>query len=623
MGEIKLTKKREDELIKWRVVKPTKKIEAEPIDIDIDSDDASDTSSVTIDNDPDRSLCLDWVRNVPGAAGTNRESVQTCEVIDLTSGTEDRFNDGDYLTDECYQRLLHSWNSEHSPAEIQDVDERPPQSIVLQEICVDGIVYKPGQCLELIDETFIRVEVIFQNVPGDIQFGGRRLIKARNHMGTYVPKWHNELVWISNETAPIRLNLVKRFVNINFTNYCHIDQDTRKKKKPLDIFCRLKEYSASGPKEAASIEYISFEEADEGFKHRPASLRHAWRGDTRPFGEGEVSSIALDDTVVDLTDEGPITEQKKHRQYTFGDSFCGAGGVSCGARSAGLRPRWAFDHSAYAVATYRLNYDTAECEGSDVFNFLTNDYGFLKIDISHGSPPCQTWSPAKTIESVNDDANSACIFSCSNIIRQARPRVHTMEETSGLSERHKDTLYRVIQDFVEIGYSVRWAMLDCVKYGVPQFRKRLVIIASGPGETLPPLPKPTHGLPGSGLQAYVTISQVISRIPLGVPDHDVEKALGRGFSRAPFNPNQQARTITCGGGERNYHPSGRRGFTNREFACLQTFPMGYRFGQREVRKQIGNAVPPVLAEAFYRAIKDSLHETDERELSEEQQGQGS
>lgn len=136
-----------------------------------------------------------------------------------------------------------------------------------------------------------------------------------------------------------------------------------------------------------------------------------------------------------------------------------------------------------------------------------------------------------------------------------------------------------------------------------------------PGERLPPLPRPTHG-PRRGLQPFTTIGQVISRIPPGTPDHDVQGAESRGIQRAPYDPNRQARCITTGGGDGNYHPSGLRGYTNRELACLQTFPLEYQFGAREVRKQIGNAVPPALAEALYREIIHSLWETDREAVRE-------
>ncbi|RAL02683.1 DNA cytosine methyltransferase [Aspergillus ibericus CBS 121593] len=558
------------------------------IDITDDSD-----SDVTIDNDPDQVLFI--------SCNPRRRDTSDAETI---ISTQEGFNDSDYLTDAAYERLIRNWHG-NSPQAIP-IDERPIRR-VLDEVCLGGIVYTPGQSLELHNGTFIRVQTILQGAAGEVYFNGRRLLRTEQHLGTYVPKWPMELVWIVNETGDIPFEFVRRFVKIIFTNYCHTDKDNQKHRRPHDLFCRLKEHVSFHSKDTATLEYVSFNEADEGFRHHPMVLRQAWRGDTRPFGAADSPPII---TLDDLTDENVI-----RRQYTFGDGFCGAGGVSCGARSAGLQPKWAFDNSPHAVATYRLNFDNTECEGSDVFNFLTNNHDFLKVDVTHGSPPCQTFSPAKTIESANDDANSACIFSCSDMIRKARPRVHTMEETSGLFERHKDTFHRVVQDFIEIGYSVRWTLLNSADFGVPQLRKRLVIIAAGPGERLPPFPNPTHGHPCSGLIDYTTIGQTISRIPAGAQDHDVEGALDRNARRrAPFDANQQARTITCGGGEKNYHPSGERGFTNREFACLQTFPMRYRFGARQVRRQIGNAVPPKLAEALYRAIQESLRQTDEEEV---------
>lgn len=160
---------------------------------------------------------------------------------------------------------------------------------------------------------------------------------------------------------------------------------------------------------------------------------------------------------------------------------------------------------------------------------------------------------------------------------------------------------------------------DCRRVRVcqPRISPRRVYtnLRISPGERLPQFPKPTHGL-GLGLKPFATINQVISRIPRNAPDHDVRGAESRGIVREPFDPNQQARTITTGGGDNNYHPSGLRGFTNREFACLQTFPLSYKFGSRQVRKQIGNAVPPMLAEALYREIIRSLECSDTEEMAD-------
>ncbi|KAL5339741.1 S-adenosyl-L-methionine-dependent methyltransferase [Aspergillus crustosus] len=574
-----------------------------------DDDNDSDASSVTLDNDPDR---LYFLREDSRTA-TPFSSVPAREIVDLTDA--EGFHDGDYLTDECYEILREDWArsaaAAKSPVHAEGVEKK-----CLTEVCVDGIVYMPGQSVELHDDSFLRICSVWEEPDGQISFQGRRLwlletIDTKDHDGIYLPRWPNELVWIVGETGAVPLDIVRRFVPLFFTNNCHASQDLHKKSRSKDLFCRLKEDLRT------SVEYLAFEESDTGYQIKPETLRRDWRGNTASFGsEMGAPVIVLDDIEDDQSD--PMAEERSRRKYTFGDGFCGAGGVSCGAETAGLYIKWAFDLSPHAAGTYRLNFATAECEESDIFSFLTNDERFMRVDITHGSPPCQTFSPAHTIACANDDANSACIFSCGDLIRRAKPRIHTMEETSGLFERHKETFFGVIHDFIETGYSVRWALLNCMEYGVPQSRKRLVIIASGPGELLPSMPKPTHGLPGSGLRDLTTINQMISNIPPGTPDHDVESARIRGAStwRAPFDANQQARTITCSGGENNYHPSGQRGFTNREFACLQTFPLSFRFGPRQVRKQIGNAVPPLLANAIYREIIRTLQDTDERELRE-------
>ncbi|KAL4995836.1 S-adenosyl-L-methionine-dependent methyltransferase [Aspergillus recurvatus] len=589
---------------------------------DMIDDDASDASSVTIDNDPDR---LNFLRETSQTA-TAFASSPPRDFSDLID--DKAIHDGEYVTDECVEILREDWLASARTA----ISPSPelPEKRQLEEFCGDdGIIYKPGQSVELYDDdhnTFLRICSIWKDLDGKISFGGRRLRKFwRGETHHYLPKgskWRKELVWVANETAEIPLGLVRRFVIVHFTNLCHIDQD-RPKNYPNSLFCRLKAVTQKDTH--TSVEYLTFEEADVNFRVPSARLRHCWRGETALFGsekkpeEGfEAPVVVLDDIYDDSQDL--VLKQKAQRTYTFGDGFCGAGGISCGAKAAGLHIKWAFDSSPHAAATYQLNFDGVEIHQSDIFNFLTNDKNSLRVDVSHGSPPCQTFSPAHTIEGPNDDANSACIFSCGDLIRAAKPRVHTIEETSGLLDRHKETFCGVIRDFIETGYSVRWGLLNCMEYGVPQTRRRLIIIASGPGESLPRLPRPTHGPPGSGLLNLITINQVISNIPAGAPDHDVAGARSRGYRnrRAPFDANQQARTITCGGGDNNYHPSGRRGFTNREFACLQTFPLNFRFGRREVRKQIGNAVPPLLARAVYREIIRSLQETDERELRQNQ-----
>ncbi|KAI9375830.1 S-adenosyl-L-methionine-dependent methyltransferase [Aspergillus egyptiacus] len=564
---------------------------------------ASDASSETLDHDTSR---------IASPGPSNSPSLN--ETIDLTGSAA--LSESEDSSDECFEVPCDHWNAIIHAARTQAPEElRPARQ--LEEFCLDGIVYKAGQSVQLFDDTFLRIRSVWEEPKGAIFFKGRRLISTKAHDGTYIPKWDNELVWISNEETDIPLAIVRRFVSIHFTNHCHTSRDPKKASQGDHLFCRLKEVLE---RNKTSVEYLTYDEADIGYRVASKSLRWEWRGSTSPFGSEARTNppvIVLDEDDDHHRHESDLTrDQKMRRKYTFGDGFCGAGGVSCGAEMAGLSVKWAFDLSPHAIATYSLNFPMADRHISDAYHFFLNNEEGLRVDVTHGSPPCQTFSPAHTIPSANDDNNSACIFSCGNLIRKIRPRIHTMEETSGLSERHKETLHAVIHDFLETGFSVRWAVLKCMDYGVPQLRKRLIIIASGPGETLPALPKPTHGPPSSGLQEIVTINQAIANIPPGTPDHDIEGAQSRGYQREPFDGDTQARTITCGGGENNYHPSGRRLYTNRELACLQTFPIDFKFGRREVRKQIGNAVPPLLAKAIYVEIIKSLQETDEREMGE-------
>lgn len=117
----------------------------------------------------------------------------------------------------------------------------------------------------------------------------------------------------------------------------------------------------------------------------------------------------------------------------------------------------------------------------------------------------------------------------------------------------------------------------------------------------------------------VTIHDVIHDLPPDAADHDVAKCIEdweKSGDRSPYSAHQPAGTITCNGGEFNYHPDGKRRFTCREVACLQTFPRDFEFSRIGVRRQIGNAVPPAFATAVFREIYKSLRETDEKEMRE-------
>jgi hypothetical protein len=122
------------------------------------------------------------------------------------------------------------------------------------------------------------------------------------------------------------------------------------------------------------------------------------------------------------------------KRYTFGDGFCGVGGMSAGARNAGLEVRWAFDGDYNACVTYAENFHQ-----SNVFAGTVNQYLSLAenshVDVLHISPPCQTFSTAHTIDGENDDDNSASLFCVTELLLKVRPRICTIEEVPGFVQR--------------------------------------------------------------------------------------------------------------------------------------------------------------------------------------------
>lgn len=162
-------------------------------------------------------------------------------------------------------------------------------------------------------------------------------------------------------------------------------------------------------------------------------------------------------------------------------------------------------------------------------------------------------------------------------------------------------------------------MLKCSDYGVPQTRKRLIIVAAAPGEPLPPFPKTTS------FAGQATVSEALQlvnaqhekvRYPQYLHDPNTNYFTN---PQPPYNPKTLIPTITCGINARKiYHPSGLRPFTLMELAAIQTFPATYIFGSEfdgyptrtEIMTQIGNAVPPKLACAIFKEVVKTLREFD-------------
>ncbi|KAK2018302.1 C-5 cytosine-specific DNA methylase [Colletotrichum eremochloae] len=332
-------------------------------------------------------------------------------------------------------------------------------------------------------------------------------------------------------------------------------------------------------------------------------LREDWRGQTVPGGSKTADTGG---SVAGFT--------TPKQQYTVFDSFCGAGGFSRGAERAGLYVEYAVDHWEKACATYRLNFPNTNLFEMSVDELMLDPKNTrLRTDILHLSPPCQTWSPAHTVAGANDEANIAALFACRSLVEKVRPRIFTLEQTFGIMQACHDPFFcSLVGGFTEFGYSVTWKIVHLQNWGLPQTRKRLIMIGACPGERLPPFPSATHSETGArGLSRYVTIRQALAKIKATCTFHNPEEEMKDilPVGSVVSDPDQiLRRCVTCSGGQ-NMHWSNTRAYTVREFASLQGFPVWHQFAnapKSALKKQIGNAFPACVVRLLCEHLKNWL-----------------
>lgn len=317
----------------------------------------------------------------------------------------------------------------------------------------------------------------------------------------------------------------------------------------------------------------------------------------------------------------PIHHPTTIQRYTAGDGFCGGGGTARGMREASLSISFAFDIEPHMITTYAKNNPSTLVACTSVFDFVSNPLYHRTVDILHLSPPCQYFSPAHTVAGQSDEANSAAQFMITGMLAATRPRVVTLEQTEGIISRHPEWFMALVEQFTTQGFSVRWKVLNMADYGVPQERLRLIVLAACPGEALPDFPAPNHTrVPRDvvGKRPFHSVADAIRGIPVPWFHHNPMPLREEGAARASLRhfdgETELAKTLTCHGGIGNNHPSGQRGYTLREFAALQTFPAWHLFpeelGVTVLKRQVGNAVPPLFAKRLFEGVVEHLRRVD-------------
>jgi len=350
-------------------------------------------------------------------------------------------------------------------------------------------------------------------------------------------------------------------------------------------------------------------------------------------------------------------------RYNFVDLFCGAGGLAVGLEMAGFNCVFANDADPNSINTIRANHPgtLATCEP---IQFLTESkikeyIKDTKIHLVAGGPPCQGFS---TIGKGNpDDPKNELFEHFVRVVSILRPNFVLFENVTGLiATKNESVLKAIIKAFQDIGYILNIKVLESQQYGVPQRRKRTIIVGAEQGRAFT-FPQAEFGTSFGGLHipaktlggALLELENYLDAQEAKDELHDVDSAMIKkeiDFKRIKCIPEGSCvryqqdeekyfpenlrldldwKTMKEGRLRENqyhrlsrkkpsptintenhhyYHPLENRRFTLREYATLQSFPLNYIFKGRgrAIKRQIGNAVPPLMARAIGREIYSSL-----------------
>lgn len=349
---------------------------------------------------------------------------------------------------------------------------------------------------------------------------------------------------------------------------------------------------------------------------------------------------------------------RSNKTYEVIDLFCGIGGLSYGLKCQGMKILAGFDLDYTCQYAYETNTggkfyyrDVKTISGDEINKLYSQKKNVIKV--LAGCAPCQPFSSYAFKNKNKDKDKYNLLYEFGRLVKEVHPDIVTMENVPAIASFK---LKSVLADFVEVlqneGYNVKYKVVYCPDYGIPQTRKRLVLLASRLGNI--DLISPTHKK-----ENYVTVKDAIGHLPLleagqGCPTdalhrcrvlsplnlqrlkstpyggswkdwpadlmlecHKKEsgKSFGSVYGRMVWEEPSPTMTTLCTGigNGRFGHPVQNRAISAREAALFQTFPITYKFFPNEhevsltkASRYIGNAVPPKLGEAIAQSIKNHI-----------------
>ena len=318
--------------------------------------------------------------------------------------------------------------------------------------------------------------------------------------------------------------------------------------------------------------------------------------------------------------------------------FCGGGGLDLGLGFAGFQTILAHDIAPSFVDSVCKNISGAMGLVKDALSltegYLANVIGDCKIDLVSAGPPCQAFS-VLGMRGALDDPRGKLTLKYFELVSDIRPRAFLFENVPGLlTVNHGEDWRRLIAFAKTVtGYDLHWTTLNAVDFGIPQFRERVFLVGFAE-ETRFEFPLVPTG-PGARALATEGGFRSPSHWALqgveGLPNHRIRPHGARVRGRYAtvlqgsrdstdhsdrIHPDLPSGTVlvgsAAGGGRPHIHPIEHRVLSVREAARLQSFPDWYVFHGTNTSqyRQVGNAVPPLLAYEVGKEIANALSETD-------------
>ncbi len=334
-------------------------------------------------------------------------------------------------------------------------------------------------------------------------------------------------------------------------------------------------------------------------------------------------------------------------KYTAIDLFAGCGGLTKGMLKAGFFTKVAVEIDDDAVRTFKMNHKSTKIIHKDIRKISIAEVKRMlagrKLHLLAGCPPCQGFSSVRRLnrrKNIKDDRNNL-INEYLRFVKGLKPKTIMMENVPGLTNYIH--FKRMVKELLSLNYKIDYKVVNAKDYGVPQRRRRLVLVGSLLGDInvaegngkkatvketiggLEPVTKTNDSIHKIVATHESRIKEMIRQIPKdGGSRKDISKKyvldchkkenVGFNDIYGRLRWDDYSTTITGGclnpSKGRFLHPTKNRVITPREAALLQSFPRSYKFPsdipKASLALLIGNALPPKLSYAQSLSIRKHL-----------------